>query len=77
MMKVCVEECVAKGIEVLGDNAFCGFSNRQKLIRGCYLIMQGSIIPHCNKERVYRLAIKQQNMDNPGADPGFSGGGLA
>ena len=26
MMKVCVEECVVKGIEVLGDKAFCGFS---------------------------------------------------
>ena len=26
MMKVCVEECVVKGIEVLGDKAFCSFT---------------------------------------------------
>lgn len=26
MMKVCVEECVVKGIEVLGDSEFCEFS---------------------------------------------------
>ena len=39
--------------------------------------MQESIIPHCNKVRVFGLALKQQNMDNLGADPGFSGGGLA